>query len=1830
MIFSNWIRSFVAFSFFFIFSSGTAFALTYDTSPNLGLWTTDGTGVDMRVESTNASNPITNNEVRFSVRKKAGATFTQNGVMCLCSARPDGSCVDQGRAAYSTGSNSFAFAVEAINFVDQMTFYAQRSNSTNITGTDTCTNLDANNKSGNILVRVIVATPVINTLTITQSGLGVSGTVQLTSPDSAISLYKLHFSKGSSAGPYNCTRSIPLYQFYLLQSWQVDATNGDDVNTATGATCASVFSGSGNQTMWVKVQAENWAGKVAAVGTASNPLPTVVNWSPSIASVDPLSGVLGQTANITVSGTNLPATMVMDINGQSPVCARQSSSANQVVFSCALSLLGSRTLTVKTDTAANGGTVIGSTRTFTVTQNGLPNITSITPIAARLDVPTTFTVTGTSMTTGMGFAVDDCENVVEIAGGSATSRSWSCTPRAPGEKTAYVKTAPGGAEVGNQIVRVEHPQRLGNAAARGNPSVGGVNLFNGNYFSQTVDLAVPGRGLSFALTRSYNSYDWQYETDHGGVPANKPWRFNIEMKIGFVPNTGNKRLYVAREDGSGESYFLSGGNWYPIDLGNFSKIIVNSGGTYTVQMRGQLSHTFEAPTSAGRILRTNDRDGNQITYAYGGNGKVSTITDSSGRNYTVSYDAYNRINRVEDFTGRFVAYGYTADTTGAKIATFQDVRGGITTYGYLGSGGSNIVSITDPLGNLALSLVYRIERGNLAVKSLTTAVGRAAAGRTCGTSSDFTYCFNYSNLPNSSGFRTSVDGPENLAIASVDFDNAGRAVATTDGQNQTRNTVFTDTSATVDYSKNSLATKQASPLGVAGQYATNIEYDLANGIPTKVTNPELQASNTAWNTNTTANLFTPATVTSALSNTTGIAYTSSGRPNRITAASQYANAGNSTSGASTVLSWSGGVVTAITDPMSNNIAMTRDTHGNLLETTDPRNATWKTTRTYDLLGRVSSTTDARGSVTNFTYDLAGNVLTKTQLITGLPNIVNTYIYDLNGNLTTHTDGRGTTTTHTYDIGNRLRTVSRVVSGLTTTQTLNYDNASRLNSVTNENSNTATRAFDAAGRVTGETLLLSRTTSYTYDADNRLKTTTDPQGRVTTYSYDRVGRMTSVTNLLGQTTRYEYDGEGRMAAMFDEKSQKTSYGYDRNGNLTQVTDANGVASSTSYDNANRMISRSDPRGKTTYYIYDAAGNMTSQTDPLGKVWQYTYDQNNNLLSVQTPDNRTTQYQYDTLNRRTKTTYNNTTTVTYAYDGNSNLTSMVDNVGTTLYQYDEANRLKQLTDPFGNILSYTYDKAGNRTGTTYPGARTVVYGFDAAERMSTARDWGNRTATYTYNLSDQVTRLVHGNASSADYTYDIAGRLTSLINKRPNGTVISSHAHTLDQHGNITQADEILPLQPTLTPRTKRWSVDEANRVLSDAVSGDSFEHDTAGRMIRQVMNGVTTNFTYNDLDLLTDLSAPGRTETYRYNGHGHRIERTVNSVATRYLVEPNGTMPNMLAELSNSNNPQRFYVHGANGLLSQIDAAGTYHAYHFAPIGNTTALTDAAGNVSDTYAYLPYGETFAGAGNVTTNPFKFVGRFGVMDEGNGLQYMRARYYKPDVGRFMSLDAIAGNSEEPQSLNRSAYALGNPLRGIDPSGLTSMVEEIDYNDEGIHLSPAVKQYLKNVAKEAYATVIDQPATELRSCVSNLNTELAKTNTESQYRLVGAVGTVACAGNVATAALSVQVNIIKGEVNAITTSAVQSNVITQEQKKNTDIGTNLVIDVGTTAMGFQGIPKNAKSVIQIIKPIIKKPTKVKSYVKTTKNFVQALSQDDFKGLEALQSIEASFVPFIFGSEK
>jgi RHS repeat-associated protein len=148
-----------------------------------------------------------------------------------------------------------------------------------------------------------------------------------------------------------------------------------------------------------------------------------------------------------------------------------------------------------------------------------------------------------------------------------------------------------------------------------------------------------------------------------------------------------------------------------------------------------------------------------------------------------------------------------------------------------------------------------------------------------------------------------------------------------------------------------------------------------------------------------------------------------------------------------------------------------------------------------------------------------------------------------------------------------------------------------------------------------------------------------------------------------------------------------------------------------------------------------------------------------------------------------------------------------------------------------------------------------------------------------------------------------------------------------------------------------------------------------------------------------------------------------------VIDPNRSLPEVLAEMDGGGNIQRNYVYGY-GLVEQITSSNSVSYYHFDSTGNTLALTSGAGAMTDSYAYTPYGETTVN-GN-TVNPFRYVGKYGVMDDGNGLQFMRARFYRPDVARFMSLDPLPGDVKDSQTLNRYAYAKGNPILFSDADG------------------------------------------------------------------------------------------------------------------------------------------------------------------------------------------------------
>ena len=137
--------------------------------------------------------------------------------------------------------------------------------------------------------------------------------------------------------------------------------------------------------------------------------------------------------------------------------------------------------------------------------------------------------------------------------------------------------------------------------------------------------------------------------------------------------------------------------------------------------------------------------------------------------------------------------------------------------------------------------------------------------------------------------------------------------------------------------------------------------------------------------------------------------------------------------------------------------------------------------------------------------------------------------------------------------------------------------------------------------------------------------------------------------------------------------------------------------------------------------------------------------------------------------------------------------------------------------------------------------------------------------------------------------------------------------------------------------------------------------------------------------------------------------------------------NLIAEADGNNEITRYYIHGA-GLLAMVTPSDQVSCYHFNGTGSTVAMTDAAQSVINQYRYDPFGNIISQSETIP-QPFTFVGQYGVMTEPNGFYYMRARYYDPQVGRFISEDPIGFDGGD---VNLYAYVGNNPIMGVDPWG------------------------------------------------------------------------------------------------------------------------------------------------------------------------------------------------------
>ena len=588
-------------------------------------------------------------------------------------------------------------------------------------------------------------------------------------------------------------------------------------------------------------------------------------------------------------------------------------------------------------------------------------------------------------------------------------------------------------------------------------------------------------------------------------------------------------------------------------------------------------------------------------------------------------------------------------------------------------------------------------------------------------------------------------------------------------------------------------------------------------------------------------------------------------------------------------------------------------------------------------------------------------------------------------------------------------------------------------------------------------------TYTYDANGRLVSYTNAFSATVSYAYNENGEISAITYPDGKTVGYEYDALGRMVKVTGRDGGETVYEYDAQGSVTKVARADGSVTTAEYDLAGRVVrlTNRDASGAVVSefsYTYDATGYIATETVTQGEQStgrSYTYTQRGELA----------------------TATENGQTVAYTYDGAGNRIKEEGPNGTTVFVYDEADRLQSTGG--ASVTAYTWDADGNMTSME-SGEGVYEYIYDTESRLLAVREGGSLLMSVLYD-------------GLGDRSYGLEFKMIDRhLNKFPHlpGYWNNGHWNCIpdapEEPKNPKQANAAAENTPAEAEEgTGFWQGvvdwftglfgggDEASGEASaygvgnangDYTNNGGADNDHGGNGNTNNGNGKPGNngngsgnngngnskgdggaisdwavkklkklgFTDMDIEMLerlgvTDADARQIIETAKVPNTGNGPMHFIPAYDLMYYVNDVNRENTEVLTLGSRYNSDTAFVYGQQRLYA--DYEGESETYLYDGRGSVVQLLK-DGAVTQEYAYDAYGyinadefgiqAPFYGYNGEEQNPF------------TGLQYLRARYYAPQNGGFITQDSFSGVLDDALTQNRYTYAGNNPVNNIDPSG------------------------------------------------------------------------------------------------------------------------------------------------------------------------------------------------------
>jgi RHS repeat-associated protein len=1072
-----------------------------------------------------------------------------------------------------------------------------------------------------------------------------------------------------------------------------------------------------------------------------------------------------------------------------------------------------------------------------------------------------------------------------------------------------------------------------------------------------------------------------------------------------------------------------------------------AGNNNTITVDGQ--QTFGATYNAqGQMLTSTDGNGNQTTYTYDSAGNVASVTapDPDGpagplqaSKTTYTYDAMGNVLTKVDPLGNCAGCTpadytttYTYDTNG-HLLTETDPLGQTTTHTYDAAG--NETSVTDANGNKTTNLY---DSANHLIQ-VTGPDPDGPAGPLEAPITKYSY--------DDAGNRITMIGPRGNCSG---CNPANYTTTYAYNQNNQLLSETTPKAETTSYSydaNGNLATKVDPRGNVAGcncasQYTTSYSYDAAGRLLTTTdplghvtTNHYDAVGNLDW-------------TKDANQHQTNYSYDASGRVLTVTAPD----------GGLTTYSYYG----------DGSLHIRKDDNNHL------------TTYGYDNAGRLTQITapdpDGNGPltapVTTYSYDLNGNRVATT---------------DPNGNAT-QTTGDGTTS-YSYDHADRLKTIS--YSDSTPAVSYGYDNAGNRTSMS-DGAGTVSYGYDNLNRLTSVTRGTDAF-SYGYDVAGNLTSRTYPDGTQTTYSYDEDNRLASASS-GGNVTSYGYDPASDLTqtTLPAGNGYVETRSYDAAGLLTEVKNANATSTLSDYvstldpvGNPTQIV-QTGAVNATQTYTYDQNDRITSVCFQAGTCGgssdpyiRWTYDKVGNRLTEARdtgPNPVNTAYSYNGLDELTQTSAQTVAPYPgqaqadgaqpYWRLGESSGSSFGSSVGSYPGTWTGSPTLG-----VPGALGGDTDTAATLNGTSQYGTVANASGLNKTNNFSLEL-WLKRTK----NASSQAVagKPLTATTKSENYAIwlDTSNDARFEVGAGTKSATVTCTAHPLDtgwHHIVGTFASGALKIyyDGTLcnsttasftTASTNSGTFDIGRAGASSYYGGNLDELALYGTALTAAeitdhfskgINSPTTtaysydnngnetqagsrSFSYDLANRLATTALGATTTTYGYDGDGNRLQTSTGPSASQkinYLWDTNGALPEIAIERDGNSSLLRRYVYGMRRVSMNEGGANYYYGYDM--LGSVTNVTSATGATEWTDSYEPFGtlrsETQNDAG-APANPMKFVGEY--LDT-IGQYVLRARQYEPTTGRFLAVDPLEPNRDQPAQ-SRYPYAENNPVVLVDPTG------------------------------------------------------------------------------------------------------------------------------------------------------------------------------------------------------